>query len=386
MRILRIAQKTYPEVVGGGTYHVHALSRDQAAMGHDVTLLTIDNDRPPGREERAGYTLVRRPASAELIGNSLSIGVGRFLRQSEDYDLLHAHSHLYFSTNLAALKRRLGTTPLVITNHGLYSQSAPEWVFRWYLRTIGRATFDSADAVFCYTDEDAMRLRELGVETNVQVVPNGIDTDRFRPEGPADDRIKGDPAVVFVGRLVEGKRPGDALAAIDRVRETHPEARLSFVGTGPLRDNLERQVTQRGLNEAVTFLGELAYEAMPSLYRGADLFVLPSRAEGLPRTVLEALSTGTPAVTSDLSQIQSVIDGAGITVPIGDNEAFGAALTELAGDSDRYARYSARGRERIENDHSWANTVRLTTKHSASVQASERSPSSRRYSAPAGSG
>ena len=370
MRILRIAQKTYPEVVGGGAYHVHALSRDQAAMGHDVTVLTIGDGGRPRREERAGYTVVRRSATAQAIGNSLSIGVGRFLRRASDYDVLHAHSHLYFSTNLAALKRRFDATPLAITNHGLYSQSAPEWVFRWYLRTLGRATFDSADAAFCYTDEDAARLREFGVSTDIHVVSNGIDTDRFRPDGSVSDRISGAPAVAFVGRLVEGKRPGDALSAIERVRETHPGARLFFVGRGPLRAALERRVAERGLGDAVTFLGEVPHEEMPGLYRGADLFVLPSRAEGLPRTVLEALATGTPVVTSDLSQLRPIVEGAGITVPVGDSEGFASALNELAGDPDRYTRYGTQGRERVERDHSWADTVRLTTKHLESLRES----------------
>jgi glycogen(starch) synthase len=368
MRILRIAQKTYPEVVGGGTYHVHALSRDQAAMGHDVTVLTIgDDDNRPRCEERDGYTVVRRPATAEVLGNSLSAGVARFLRQADDYDVIHAHSHLYFSTNLAALKRRLDSTPLAITNHGLYSQSAPEWVFRWYLRTLGRATFDSADAVFCYTDADASRLREFGVRTDIHVVPNGIDQTRFSPDGPERDRVAGDPAVLFVGRLVEGKRPGDALAAIERVRESHPGVQLSFVGTGPLRDDLERRVAERGLDGAVELLGEVPHEAMPTVYRAADLFVLPSRAEGLPRTVLEALATGTPVVTSDLSQLRSVVDEAGVTVPIGDSEEFADALTALANDTDRYARYSARGRERVATEHSWDDTARLTTGHLESL-------------------
>ncbi|PSQ46163.1 glycosyl transferase family 1 [Halobacteriales archaeon SW_12_67_38] len=367
MRILRIAQKTYPEVVGGGTYHVHALSRDQAAMGHDVTVLTIADDGRPRREERDGYTVVRRPATAEVLGNSLSTGVARFLNRADGYDVIHAHSHLYFSTNLAALKRRLDSTPLAITNHGLYSQSAPEWVFRWYLKTLGRATFDSADAVFCYTETDASRLREFGVGTDIHVVANGIDTDRFSPDGDDSDRIAGDPAVLFVGRLVEGKRPGDALSAIERVRETHPEARLHFAGKGPVRADLERRVVERGLDDTVAFLGEVPHEEMPDLYRAADLFVLPSRAEGLPRTVLEALSTGTPVVASDLRQMHSVIEGAGVTVPVGDSEGFTDALADLAGDTERYARYSTRGRERVTSEHSWSDTVALTTEHLESL-------------------
>ena len=368
MRILRIAQKTYPEVVGGGTYHVHAMSRDQAAMGHDVTVLTVGDGTRPPREERAGYTVVRRPESAKALGNSLSMGVARFLHDADGFDVMHAHSHLYFSTNLAALKRRFASIPLAITNHGLYSQSAPEWVFRWYLRTLGRVTFDSADGVFCYTGTDASRLREFGVGTDIHVVANGIDTHRFSPDGDESQRIAGDPAVLFVGRLVEGKRPGDALSAIEQVREVHPDARLHFAGQGPLRTDLERRVAEHGLDEGVQFLGEVPHEEMPDLYRAADLFVLPSRAEGLPRTVLEALSTGTPVVASDLAQMRSVIEGAGVTVPVGDSEGFADALSSLADDAERYERYSARGRERVRTDHSWSSTVESTTEHLESLR------------------
>ena len=370
MRILRIAQKTYPEVVGGGTYHVHAMSRDQAAMGHDVTVLTIGDG--PRREERAGYTVVRRSATAKVLGNSLSTGVARFLQQADDYDIIHAHSHLYFSTNLAALKRRLHETPLAITNHGLYSQSAPEWVFRWYLRTLGRATFDSADAVFCYTDADASRLREFGVGSDIHVVANGIDTGRFSPDGPESDRIAGDPAVLFVGRLVEGKRPSDALSAIERVRDAHPDVKLSFVGTGPLRDDLERHVTERGLGGTVEFLGEVSHEEMPTVYRAADLFVLPSRAEGLPRTVLEALATGTPVVTSDLSQLRSVVEGVGRTVPVGDVAGFANALDELASAPDRRATLGERGRELVTAEYDWSDTVAQTTSRLEALSENDR--------------
>lgn len=361
MRILRIAQKLYPEVIGGGTYHVHALSRDQAAMGHDVTVLTI-SEGYPRREERDGYTVVRRPPTTEMLGNSFSTGVARFLREATDYDVIHAHSHLYFSTNLAALKRRLDSTPLAITNHGLYSQSAPEWVFRWYLQTLGRVTFDSADAVFCYTDADRSRLREFGIRSDIHVVPNGIDTSRFCPEGPTSNQIDtGGCTVLFVGRLVEGKRPSDALEAIARIRESHPDIQLVFVGDGPLKATLKGCAADRGLDEVVHFFEQVPYEDMPQLYRAADIFMLPSRAEGLPRTVLEALSTGVPAVTSDLRQLRSIVEQAGSTVPVGDVAGFAQVLDELASAPSRRVDLGKRGRKLVTAKYNWSDTVLQTT-------------------------
>jgi glycosyltransferase involved in cell wall biosynthesis len=354
MRILRVAQKVYPEVKGGGPYHVHAMSRDQAARGHDVTVLTVGER---GEAERDGYRVVRRPATVSALGNDISVGVARYLRRHADaFDVVHAHSHLYFSTNLAAVVRRLGGPPLAVTNHGLYSQTAPEAVFDTYLRTAGRWTFDRAEVVFCYTEADRERLRGVGVTAPVEVVPNGIDTSRFTPDGPTSDRLPdGEPVVLFVGRLVEGKRPGDAVAALDRLRETHPDARLVVCGDGPLREELGDEVAERDLSSAVTFLGHVPYDEMPAVYRGADALVLPSRAEGLPRTVLEALASGVPAVVSDLEQVAPVVEGVGRTVPVGDVEGFATALRSVLDGTDREPRTA------VVDDHDWSSTVAQTT-------------------------
>jgi len=354
MRILRVAQRTYPEVTGGGAYHVHAMSRDQAAMGHDVTVLTV-GDR--SRERRDGYTLVSYPATVAPLGNEISRGVAGYLRKRvNEFDVVHAHSHLYFSTNLAAVARRLGGPPLAITNHGLYSQTAPEAVFDAYLRTAGRWTFDQGDAVFCYTEEDRERLCGVGVSAPIEVVPNGIDTSRFTPDGPVSERLPdGGPVILFVGRLVEGKCPGDAVAALDCLREDHPDAGLVVCGDGPLRESLEADVTDRGLDEAVRFLGHVAYDEMPAVYPGADALVLPSRAEGLPRTVLEALASNVPVVVSDLEQVAPVVEGVGETVPVGDVEGFATALRAVLEGTEREPR------ETVVADYDWTSTVRQTT-------------------------
>ncbi|MDG5761756.1 glycosyltransferase family 4 protein [Natronococcus sp. A-GB1] len=329
LRILRVAQTIYPDVKGGGAYHVHALSRDQAALGHDVTVLTVRHDpTAPHLEKRCGYTVVRYDPSVAVLGNEISTGVAQHLRTAAAFDVVHAHSHLYFSTNLAALKRLVGGPPLAITNHGLYSQTASKRLFEWYLRTIGRWTFNRADLVFCYTDVEKRHLRGIGVTTPVAVVSNGVDTDRFSPTGPESTLLEATgPVILFVGRLVEGKRPEDALKAMATVRESHPEATLYLCGDGPLRGRLERQAGDTA-GQDVVFLGHVPYDEMPRVYRSADVLVLPSRAEGVPRTVLEAMASGTRVVCSDLEQLRPIVDGAGAVAPVGDVPAFAAAIRD----------------------------------------------------------
>ncbi|MDB2239109.1 glycosyltransferase [Halorubrum ezzemoulense] len=310
MRILRVAPWIYPDTKGGGDYHVHAMSRDQAAMGHDVTVLTTREDESlPRIEETYGYTILRVSPGVTLLGNDVSPAVARYLwhADSDDFDVMHAHSHCYFVTNLAALKRRLGDIPLAITNHGLYSQNAPERLFSLYLKTLGRWTFNQADVVFCYTDVDKERVRELGVTSRIEVVSNGIDTERFTPEGPESDLIDAEgPVVLFVGRFAEGKRPWLAVEAFAEVLEEYPDAELYLCGDGALREELEAQVAELGIDELVTFLGHVPYDEMPKVYRSGDVLVLPSRAEGVPRTVLEAMASGLEILCSDLSQLSEL--------------------------------------------------------------------------------
>ena len=359
MRILRVAPWIYPDTKGGGDYHVHAMSRDQAAMGHDVTVLTTREDESlPRIEETDGYTILRVSPGVTLLGNDISPAVARYLwhADSEDFDVIHAHSHCYFVTNLAALKRRLGEIPLAITNHGLYSQNAPEKLFSLYLKTLGRWTFNQADVVFCYTDVDKERVRDLGVTSRIEVVPNGIDTERFTPEGPESDLIDAEgPVVLFVGRFAEGKRPWLAVEAFAAVLEEYPDAELYLCGDGALREDLEAQAAELGIGEAVTFLGHVPYDEMPKVYRSGDVLVLPSRAEGVPRTVLEAIASGLEIVMSDLDQVTSELGSRGHIVADRADDSFAEEIFGAIRASN-----SISGQVEVKK-HNWNDTVEYTS-------------------------
>ncbi|WP_058991668.1 glycosyltransferase family 4 protein [Haloarcula sp. CBA1127] len=364
MHVLRVAQDIFPETVGGAPYHIHALSRDQAAMGHEVTVLTVSEDVEE-REvtDQDGYTLIKQPPKLELLGNQIFANTVGNLRGMEDFDVVHTHSHLFFSSNVAALYCRMANIPIAITCHGLNSQRGPFWFSRTHLRTLGKWTYDSADVTLCYTDVEQSKLRDLGVDADIAVVNNGIDTNRFSPAGQPHPDIanQSGQAIVFVGRLVDGKRPQDVLAAFDTVRERCPDASLFFCGDGPLRDSLESMVADKGLTDAVEFMGRVPYQQMPSVFRAADLFVLPSRTEGFPRTVIEALACETPVVASDLEQTSKIVNQTGETVQVGNVEGFTTAISDLLSDQRRLSELGKHGREIVTTRYNWEETVQETT-------------------------
>jgi glycosyltransferase involved in cell wall biosynthesis len=359
LRVLRVSTDTYPDVLGGGALHAHEMSRVQAGMGHDVTVLTSDHgDRDrPRTEDRAGYEIRRYRQFGRPFGNSITPGIVRDISAlTEEYDVVHAHSHLYFSTNVAAALARRNDVPLVVTNHGLHSQTAPMLVQKAFA-PVARFTFNAADRVLCYTDTDERRLRERGIDAPISVVRNGIDCETFTPEAADTER----PQVLFVGRLKRTKGPQRLLRAFDDAMEAVPTATLTFVGDGPLRSDLEALATELGRRERVTFTGRLENGALPRLYAESAVFALPSTTEGFPRTVLEAMACGTPVVTSDLPQLEPVVEQHGTTVPLEGIDELGNALRELLHDDRTRADLGRAARQHVVDQYSWLGTVRETT-------------------------
>jgi len=359
LNILRIATDLYDDVTGGGAIHAHAMSKYQAAWGHEVTVLTSDHGDQslPDVNERDGYTTVRHRELARPFGNSITPSVlASLAKRLSEADVVHAHSHLYFTTNVTAAVARLSDTPLVVTNHGLISQTAPKWVQRAFIPTVARFTFDSADRILCYTETDRDRLRQRNVTSQIDVIQNGIDCQTFTPGAGEPSR-----QLLFVGRLNDVKGVPTLLDAFETLAGRYPDLHLRIVGDGPRRSAYEQRCQELGIADRVTFAGDVPYGEMPQQYRDSLAFVLPSHNEGLPRTVLESLACETPVVTTDLPQLEPVVDGTGYTVGRADTSGFVDALSRLLDDPGTRQAFGTAGRQHVVEHNSWSETVERTT-------------------------
>jgi len=176
-------------------------------------------------------------------------------------------------------------------------------------------------------------------DARVRFIPNGVDTDRFRPRSATDDPShapngwpQGSPVVVTVGRLVPAKGLDVLLNAWSSVVEAAPGAHLMIVGDGPLRADLEAAARTLGLADAVTFLG--ARPDVPELLRRSDVYVSSSRTEGMSNALLEGLASGLPLIATRVGGAEDIVDDRvnGVLVPDGDAPALASALTELTTD------------------------------------------------------
>lgn len=170
------------------------------------------------------------------------------------------------------------------------------------------------------------------------VVPNIVDLERFRP---TEGSVRPQTAHVVVARNLEPIYDiGAALRAFARIRREVPEARMSVAGTGPEEGALKALAATLGVGDAVRFCGRLDRDEMAALYRSASVTVNPSRVDNMPNSVLEAMASGVPVVSTNVGGVPFVVrDGAtGLLVAAGDDAGMAEAVLRIVADSALAAR------------------------------------------------
>ncbi|HMP08340.1 MAG TPA: glycosyltransferase, partial [Lacipirellulaceae bacterium] len=163
-------------------------------------------------------------------------------------------------------------------------------------------------------------------------IHNGVDVERFMPEGEVHDGWQDAGPLVAVARLSPEKGIGTLLEAAAVARETTPDLRVEIAGDGPCRDALLRQRDELGLDDCVEFLGQI--EDVPSLLHRARMFVLPSDSEGIALTLLEAMAAGLPVIATRVGGTAEAVrhEETGFRVPPQDLPAAVAAIGRLLDD------------------------------------------------------
>jgi glycosyltransferase involved in cell wall biosynthesis len=294
--------------------------------------------------ERSGIEFVhlehlRRPISPwrDLRG---FVELYRLLRQQRP-DVLHASSSKAgVIGRLAALAARVPVR--IFTVHGwaftAHSGTASA-LYRWADRIAGRAT----TATICVSQReraDGLRARTCRADRTV-VIPNGIEVDAY-PQAPLERAV---PRLISVGRLAAPKDWSTLLSALTRL-DSEAFAELAIVGEGPEREQIEDELARHSLGGRVRLLGQR--DDVPRLLADADVFLLASRSEGLPLSVIEAMAAGLPVVASDVGGLRELVleDETGALVPPGDPAALAEALRPLLADRELRRRLGTAGRER----------------------------------------
>jgi len=346
-----ILSQAYHPAVGGVTEHVDATAHALRARGHEVAVITSRFSEAESRGLTGnGYPVHRigRNFAVPYNGaeNNLTIGFGlkgklEELLERERFDLLHLHCPV--SPFLPLLALRIAKQPVVGTFHSTVMSDLAFRLFRGALlpsyRRIDRTLAVSEEARACV-------LRHF--PGPVEILPNGVNLERFRPGIPKLERFDdGTPNILFVGRHDPRKGLPELMRACWALARDGIRFRLIVVGDGRLRRRIEGMA--RGpLEGRVHFEGRVSNENLPGYYASSDIFCSPARGgESFGIVLLEAMASGVPIVATDLPGYRTVLTpgSEGLMVPTRDPGALRAALESLLSRPEQRAAMGARGIE-----------------------------------------
>jgi glycosyltransferase involved in cell wall biosynthesis len=310
MKILHVSDCYLPRL-GGIETQVHGLARRQRAAGHTVEVVTAT---PRARHDRTADEVIEGvPVRRITVDLPFELPVhpraGREIRsvlRCGGYDVVHVHAGVISPFAFAAAPVVVHEAlPLVITVHSLWGYATPG--FRALDAVAGWSRWPAVwSAVSDVAAGPLRRIAGDGVE--VDVLPNGIDLDRWRVD-PLP-RAPDDVLIAATMRLAARKRPLPLLRMLRRVRGCVPSSvglRVSLVGEGPQRPAMERYLRRHRMQGWVALPGRFDADQLRELYRRADVFVAPARLESFGIAALEARTAGLPVVASSGAGIREFV-------------------------------------------------------------------------------
>ncbi len=368
-RVLILSWEYPPVVEGGLARHVRKLSEALVGLGMEVHVLTRGDERVNEPQNSGGVIVhrVRESRRPEDLGefvtwiehmNADMLAAGVELGDRYDFDLLAGHDWLVAvaGDHLANRFR----CPLAVTIHateygrhqGWVDQHPQSWIHgieRWMARRADRVITCSH-----YMRGHVADIFDLD-ESRISVIPNGIDPMDLQP---VDDLVAlrrhfaqtDEKLVLLVGRLVYEKGFQLALQALPGIIERVGKVRFLVAGSGTHERQLKAQAQQLGLTEHGSFLGWIGDDVLHSLYRIADLCVIPSIYEPFGLVALEAMASGCPCIVADTGGVREVVpagERVGLRFNGGDSDHLGVMIERLLTDAELRERLVAEASEHV---------------------------------------
>lgn len=361
----------FPPDYGGGARHAFHLCHKLAERGVETFVITGHRAQSTMSDRIEGLPVLRLP-----LPRHEGVGVLPFYAQllrllisrRHSYDLIHAHAvhhHAYIGFLAARLLGKPAIAKIALLGHDDPASIARRRLSSAQLRMLRQASMLIATSV-----EMVQAVTAFGWPVHrLAYIPNGVDTDRFRPlsDTRADLRARvklpADAFVVtFVGLMVRRKGVHTLAYAWPKVKQTCSDALLVLVGpcsknehwgvNGGYIAEVKEILTESGVNSSVRFVGQVSD---PKAYlQASDLFVFPSRSEGMPNALLEAMACGLPFVATRLGCIEEMTppEQQPYLVPLDDADALAEAIITLAQGADIRRKLGAAVRQIVESRYS----------------------------------
>ncbi len=387
MRIGLLAPEFLPNWGGVGTYCVELAG----ALCGDVELDVITLERQiygqpsmTATEMEAyfnggiGVHVIAHAADTFLYNANFQMAVRRYLvgeGSREGFDLVHSQ-HAHMSHLLYGLLGK--QLPILTTLHttidgqrrGIEASQTPfeqlepseKWqlVLQPGLRIAERLALGSSDWFVTMSRwmRDTVRREMPALTTPIDVVPNGVDTNRYMPERASEcdliDGVQG-PVILLSSRPTAAKGIPFAIDAMPKIHALNKEAHFVFAGGGDIEPWRRAMALKEVPDECVSFLGYVPYDKLPTLYARASVYLMPTLYENVPLRMLEAMSSGAPVVATSVNGIPEVIQHMenGLLVRPRDSDAIARAVLQLLDDPALARSLSKAARRAMVTSYDW---------------------------------
>jgi len=364
LRILHTPPRFYPDT-GGVENTVLETARGLVARGHAVDVLCgMGNARVSSRID--GITVRRLWTPVHVANTPITPALPWHLLTAR-YDIVHAHLPTPWSADWPAFIARLRRRPSVITYHNeIIGRGVAGGIAALYRCLVLPLTLAAASRIIVSTE----RYREISPPLRRQrdktrVIPFGVDSERFAAGSGAAERAQTIFFLAVLDQFHSYKGLDDLLAAVAALRTRLPGVRLVVGGAGSALAAYRAEAGRLGIADITDFAGFIRDEDLPRYYQDAAVFCLPSTSsvqEGFGLVLLEALSCGTPVVTTDAVGMAPEIEdaGAGIVVPPRNFAELASALEAMLADPSRREDASRNARQLVLEKFTWSRVVDQT--------------------------
>lgn len=351
MKIMRVTPVLYPYEIGGSAIHCHELSNIQSKEKNNVTVLTINRGEKI-EEATMNYNLkvfnwYKMPWDFFKMENPFSLRLNLELLRSE-YDILHCHSHLFFTSLFAIIISKIKNKPCVITVHGVKAKrnQFTNIMQEIWLEIFSRLIFNLVNKIICLTTADAEEIKKYGAkDEKITIIPNGINTNLFSLSLSHKDSI------LWVGRFVEEKGLKYLIEAMEYVIKDFPNKRVILIGDGPLRSQIKELVISKKIDHFFEFKEKTSQKEIATAMKECELFVLPSLKEGFPKSILEAMSCGKPIIVT--KQLKEIVGDLGFIVTPASVQELKNAINEILSHPIEAKNLGLKSRKLVEQQWSW---------------------------------
>jgi glycosyltransferase involved in cell wall biosynthesis len=278
----------------------------------------------------------------------------RKMLRENDYDL--AHAFFGFPTGWLCY-RTANKLPYIISLRGSDVPGKHPRLKLDYkiLGIMFKAIWRRAAALVACSEGLKNRALQFLPSVSIDVVPNGVELDRFHPDeiSRSGELLN----LLTVGRLSATKRVEMLIGAVQILHNSGRKVRFIIVGGGTITEELTQTVLERNLSDVIEVAGRIGSEKMPKLYRQNDIFISASMQEGMSNAMLEAMASGLPIITTRCEGVEELIADNGIVVEEANPEAIAEAIENLANDSQAYEQMSLAARKQAEK-FSWESVAK----------------------------